>query len=54
MNLDVKWTTPAEEEVAGMAVQQRFQGIDVKKWHEDQVRAYGQEQLPQATKARIR
>ncbi|KIP04134.1 hypothetical protein PHLGIDRAFT_20061 [Phlebiopsis gigantea 11061_1 CR5-6] len=52
--LNIKWTSPAEEEVEKMAGQQRFQGINVKKWHEDKVRMYGQEQVPHATKARIR
>ena len=53
-SLDVKWTAPAEEEVNRMAEQPRFQGISLKKWHEDKVRAYGEAQVPQATKARIR
>lgn len=51
--LMIKWTKPAEEQIQTMPEQARFQG-DAKQWHEAKVREYAENNIPEATTARIR
>ncbi|EKM54804.1 uncharacterized protein PHACADRAFT_197234 [Phanerochaete carnosa HHB-10118-sp] len=51
--LIVEWIEPARVQAQHMADEPRFAG-DVVAWHEKQVRAYAQQSIPRATRARIR
>lgn len=51
--LVVVWTEPAKAQLEDMPDDPRYNG-DKRMWHEERVRAYAQEFVPIATRARIR